>query len=99
MAAEDAAVGVQFIQDNVAKVFEEARPARVMRQNSRVQHVRIGEDDVAFFANGTARVRGSITVVSENAEAIFQALVEVVKFGKLILSKGLCREEIQRARV
>ena len=94
MAPEDAAVRVQFIENNVAKVFEEPRPARVVRQDSCVQHVRIGQDNVAFFTNGTARVGRSITVVSENAEAILQTLVEVVKFGELILRKSFRREKI-----
>src|SRR5438132_12793655 len=70
-----------------------------MREYSRVQQVRIGENDMAFFANGSARVGGRVAVVSENAEAIFQSLVEVVKFGELVLCESFCWKEIQRTGV
>src|SRR5947209_10097009 len=42
VAAENATVGVQLIDDDIAQMFEEASPARVMRQNAGVQHVGIG---------------------------------------------------------
>ena len=41
MAAEHAAIGVQFVQHDVAQVLKQALPARVVRQDSRVQHVRV----------------------------------------------------------
>src|SRR6267143_3602805 len=53
MAAEDAAVSVQFVENDVAEIFKKARPASVMREDAGVQHVRIGQDNVAFFANGS----------------------------------------------
>src|SRR6266568_4247809 len=99
VAAEDAAVSVQFVEDDVAQIFEEASPARVVRQNSCVQHVRICKNEVALFANRTAGIGGRVAVVSENAEAILQTLVEVVKFRELILREGFCWEKIQRAPV
>ena len=69
MAAEDAAVGVQFVQDDVAQIFEEARPFGVVRQDAGVQHVWIREDDVAAFADGFAGVAGRVAIVGEDAEA------------------------------
>ena len=56
VAAEHAAIGVQLIQHDVAQILKQPLPARVMRQNSRVQHVRIGQHDVAALANRFARV-------------------------------------------
>ncbi len=47
VAAENAAIGVQFVQHHVAQILEQALPARVVRQDARVQHVGIGEHDVA----------------------------------------------------
>ena len=85
VAAEDSPIGVQFIENDISQIFEEARPARVMRQDSGVQHVGVGQDDVPFFTNRTARVGGSVAVVSENTKAIFQTLSKVVEFGELIL--------------
>src|SRR5260370_33186233 len=99
VAAEDAAVGVQLLEDDVGHIFEEARPACVMRKDSGMQHVRVGQDDVAFFANRPAGVGGSIAVVSENAEADVQTMVEVVKFGELILREGFGGEEVEGSRV
>ena len=99
MAAENTAVGVQLIEDDVAEVFEQARPARVMREDAGVQHVRIGQDDVPFFADGSARVGGSVAVISENAEAIVETLVEIVEFGELVLREGLGGEEVERAAI
>ena len=52
VASENAAVGVQLVHDDVAKVFEEPCPARVMRQNPGVQHVGIGQHHVGAAANG-----------------------------------------------
>ncbi len=97
VAAEDAAVGMQFIEDDVAEVFEEASPARMVREDAGVQHVWIGQNDVTFFANGFASVGGRVAVVSENAEAVFQTPVEVVEFGELVLREGLGGEEVECA--
>ncbi len=99
VAAKDAAVGVEFVDDDVAEVFEQARPARVVWQDSGVQHVWIGQDHVAFFADGFAGVGGGVSVVGENAEAILQTLVEVVKFGELVLRERFGGEEVERAGV
>src|SRR5258706_6920897 len=40
VAAKNAAISVQLIDDDIAQVFEEARPAGVMRANLGVEHVR-----------------------------------------------------------
>src|SRR4029077_10701179 len=99
VAPENAAVSVQLVENDVTQIFEQARPARVMRQDAGVQHVRIGQDDVAFLANGSARIGGSVAVVGENAEAVFETLVEVVKLGELVLRKRFGPEKVQRAGV
>ena len=99
MAAKNATIGVQLVDYNVAQIFEEARPARVVREDPSVQHVRVGQDDVAFFANGFARVGGRVAVVGENAKAVLQALVEIVEFCELVLREGLRWKEIERARI
>src|SRR5438270_10669574 len=99
MASEHAAIGVQFVDYDIAEILEQASPSGVMRQNSGVQHVRIREHNVPFFTDGFARVARSVAVISENAEAIVQTLIQIVQLGKLILCKRLGREEIQRAVV
>ena len=99
VAAEDAAIGVQLVQHDVAQILEQARPAGVVRQDAGVQHVRIGQHDVPLFADGRARVGGRVAVVGENAESVIQALVEIVELGELILRQRLGGKKIQRARV
>jgi len=99
MAAENAAVGVEFIEDDVAEIFEEARPARMVREDAGVKHVGIGENDVTLFADGFAGVARSVAVVSENTEAIIEALIKVVEFGELVLREGFGGEEVKRAAI
>jgi hypothetical protein len=99
VAPENSAVGVQLVEDDVTEVFEQARPACVVRQDASVQHVRIGQDDVAFFADGPSRVGRCVAVIRENAKAIVEALVEVVEFSELVLRESFGREEVERAAV
>ena len=46
MRAEDAAVHVSLVDDDVLEVREHVAPAVVMGQDAEVQHVRVGEDRV-----------------------------------------------------
>ena len=71
----------------------------MVRQDAGVQHVGIGEDQVALFADGFARVAGRVAVVGEDAEAVVEARVEVVQFGELVLREGFGREKIDGAGV
>ncbi len=68
MAAENAAIHVQLIDHDIAQIFEQARPLRVVRQDPAVQHVRIGKDDVSLLADGSPRIGRSVAVIGENAE-------------------------------
>ena len=56
MAPEHAAIGMQFVNDDEAQVLEELRPARMVRQDPRVQHVGVAEHDVRPPADRPARV-------------------------------------------
>ena len=94
MAAEHAAIGVQFVQHDVAQIFKQALPARVVRQDAGVQHVRIREHDVAALANRFSRVGGRIAVIGEDAETVVEPLGEIVQLGELILRERLGGEEI-----
>src|SRR5207237_469098 len=60
MTAEHAAIRVQLVDDHVAQILEELRPARLMRQDTRVHHVRVAEHDVrapAWWVEGCGRRR------------------------------------------
>ena len=70
-----------------------------MGKNPSVQHIRIGQNDVALFADDLARVGGSVAVVGKHTEAVLKPLVQVMEFSQLVLREGFRGEEIQRARV
>ncbi len=99
MATENPSIGVEFVEDDVTQVLEDARPLGVVRQNTGVQHVGIRENHVAAFANGFARVAGRVAVVSENTEGIVKVRRQILKLGELILRERLGGEEVEGARV
>ncbi len=99
MAAEDAAIGMQLVEHDVTQIFKQPSPARVVGKDAGVQHVRIGENDVAFFANGFASVAGSVAIIGEHAKTILEPLIQVVKFGELVLCQGFGGEQIQGASI
>ena len=68
VAAEHAAIGVQLVDDDVAQVLEQLRPARVVRQDARVQHVGIAEHQVRARPNRPPRVLRRVAVVGEHAD-------------------------------
>ena len=68
MAAEDAAVAVQLVDHDVAQVLEEPDPLGVVRQDAGVEHVRVGDDDVAGLADAAAHGGRRVAVVGERLE-------------------------------
>ena len=68
VAAEHAAIRVQLVDDDEPQVLEQLRPARMVRQDPRVQHVGIAEHDVRLAANRAPRVRRRVAVVGEHAD-------------------------------
>ncbi|MCZ7564158.1 MAG: hypothetical protein M5U08_10525 [Burkholderiales bacterium] len=96
MRAEDAAVGVQLVDDHVAQALEELRPLGVMRQDPGVQHVRIGDDDVAVGAHGAARIARRVAVERAGAHAEAACGVQCEDLGDLVLRERLGGEEVER---
>ena len=102
VAAEDAAIGVELVDDDEFQVFEQLRPARMVRQDARMHHVGIAEHHVRLAADGAARVRRRIAVVGGDADLDVRIarddLREPVQLGELVLGEGLGREQIERTR-
>src|SRR5271157_1329333 len=71
----------------------------MVRQDSRVQHVRVGQNDMTALTDRTARVARRVAIVGEDAKAVVEPLREVVQFSELILRESLGGEEVKRARV
>ena len=101
VGAEDAAIGVELVDDDVrkrlqhlvradvAQAFEEPRPLRVMRQDSGVQHVRVGEDDVGAAADLAAGVAGCVAVIGKGANIRPHRLDGLMEILELILAERL----------
>ena len=102
VAAEHAAIRVQLVDDDELQVLEQLRPARMVRQDPRVQHVGIAEHDVRLAANRAPRIRRRVAVVGEDADlrvaVVRHQLGERVQLGELILRQRLGRKQVQRAR-
>ena len=101
VAAEHAAIRVQFVDDDVAEILEELRPARMVRQDARVQHVGVAEHQVRPRADGAARILRRVTVVREHANlfarAAGQVLAERLQLSELVVRERLGGEQVERA--
>ncbi len=107
MAAEHAAIGVQLVDDHITKILEQLRPAGMVRQDSRVQHVRIAEDKVSAAANGAPRVLRRVAIVGEHANLLArivlsragwtarERLAHGLQLGELILRERLGRKQVE----
>ena len=59
MAAKNAAIGMHFVDDDIAQVLEECRPAGMVRQNPHMQHVGIRDQHPRIASNvGPLGLRG-----------------------------------------
>ncbi len=98
VAAEDPAVGVRLVDDDEAQLFEELVPLRVVRQDGGVEHVRVGDHDLAGGADRLADGRRRVAVVDARREVDACRLGEGTQAGQLVLSEGLGREQVERPR-
>jgi len=96
VGAEHPAIGVELVDHDVAKVLEEVRPLRVVRQNPRVQHVGIGQHEVGARPHGPPCVLGRVAVVGEHPH-LGQRPRQRLELGQLILGQGLRREQVEDA--
>jgi len=98
VAAEDAAVRVQLVDHHVLEILEEVHPLGVMRQDPRVQHVRVGQHEVGPRPHRAPRVLRGVAVVGEHPH-VGQRLRQLGQLGELILSQRLGGKEIEHARL
>ena len=89
-------VGVQLVDDHEAQGLEELRPLGVVRQDALVQHVGVGDHDIAAGAHRLACIAGRVAVESEGAHAQFTGFVERHQLRHLVLRQGFGGEHIQR---
>jgi hypothetical protein len=68
VTAEDAAVGVKLVDDDVLEILEQLRPPRMVRQDSRVDHVGIAEHEVRPRSNRPPRILRRVAVIGKYAD-------------------------------
>ena len=96
VGTEYATVSVNFINDNVAQVFKELDPLGVVGKNAAVQHVRIGDHNVARLAHSTPSRAGRVPVVGIGLDVHAHGLDELVQFADLVRGQGLGGKKIER---
>src|SRR4029450_4953982 len=100
MTSEHPAVGVQFVNDDVAQILEQLGPARMVRQDPRVQHVRIAEHKVRARPNRSACILRRVAVVGEHSDLVAvdgKHFTNRMQLGKLSVGERLGWKQIQRA--
>src|SRR6185369_17956170 len=99
MASEYAAIRVQFVDHDVAEVFEQPHPFCMVRQDPGMQHVGICQDDVSALANCPSSVAWSVTVIGENSKSVVEYAREVLQFSQLVLRQRFGGKQIHRPRI
>ena len=97
--SEDAAIGVQLVEDHVAQLLEGARPVRVVGEDAGVDHVRVGHHDGAALARGAARVPRGVAVVDDRGDGEARLGDELAQPRLLIAGEGLGGVEVEGAGV
>ncbi len=102
VAAEDAPIRVELVDDHVPEILEQLRPPGMMRQDARMDHVWIAEDEMRPRANRPARILRCVAVVREDADLISrcrgQRFAHRLQLRELILGERLRGKEIERTR-
>ena len=98
VAAEDAAVGVQLVDDDDPELLEQLEPLRVVGEDRRVEHVRVGDHDLAGRPDRRADRRRRVAVVGGRRDRHPGGRGQLAELGDLVLAERLGREEEQRPR-
>ncbi len=94
VAAEDTAVDVCLVDDDVREAAKHLGPARVVREDPEVQHVRVREDRVAPLARERSSLAWRVPVVERRP----QTEAQLRQPPRLILGERLRRAEVQGPR-
>ena len=98
VAAEHAPVGVQLVDDDVAQLLEQLEPLGVVRQDRRVEHVRVGHHHLAGRPDGRPDRGRRVAVVRRRRDRQAGGRRELAELGHLVLSERLGREQEQGPR-
>src|SRR5207245_2212507 len=95
LASEQPAIRMQLVDDDELEAGEKSSPARVVRKDARMQHVRVGHHDVAGLANGCASTWCGVAVVRVDPDVDGEPVFESAQLRELILGKRFCRIYIE----
>ena len=98
VAAEHAAVGVQLVDDDELELLEQLEPLRVVGEDRRVEHVRVGHDDLARRPDRGPDRRRGVAVVRRGDDRQAGRCRQLAELRHLVLAERLGREEEQGAR-
>ena len=90
---------MDFVDDDVLQVFKQLDPLGMMRQNTGMEHVRVGYDDMPRLPHLPAGGRRRVPVVCKGFNVNVHRFDQLVQLGNLIRRQRLCRKEIQRSRI
>ena len=68
MAAKDAPVGMKLVDDHVPQVLEQLRPPGMVRQDARVQHVRVTQHEMRASTDRAARILRRVSVIGTRTD-------------------------------
>ena len=97
MRAEHAPVHMGLVDDHESEIREQICPRRMIGQDPEVEHVGIGEHEIAPLANRRPFLARSVTVIDGRADRLRQA--EGMERSRLVLGQRLGWIEVQSARL
>ncbi len=96
VGTENATVHMELIDDHVLQVFKKLDPLGVVREDARVQHVRVRDHDMSRSSQLRSRRRRRVPVIGESFYRGSSFLDESVHFRQLVLAQGLGGEDVKR---
>ena len=97
MAPEHPAVHVQLVHHDVAQLLEQLEPLRVVGEDPGMEHVRVGDDDLARAPDGRPDRPGGVPVVRGGRDAETGRGRQLGELRHLVLPERLGGEQEQGA--
>jgi hypothetical protein len=98
VAAEDAAVDVDLIDDNVLQPAEQRPPRRVVGQDAGVEHVGVGEQQPRRLADAAALRRRRVAVIRGDGGRLVKLRGEAIQLRQLVVRQRLGGKEVECTR-
>ena len=94
MGAEHPPVDMKFVDHYISEICKKLLPFRMVREYSRMEHVRIRDHDMSLLADGLAGIVGRVAVVCICLYVRPQVGDQTVHLVHLVLGEGLGRKDI-----